>query len=63
MENSQFTRCGFFIKGRPDALLSSNGDNRFFECFTNADPSGWTDTDKNCGMSFIDDDTFQFTTV
>jgi hypothetical protein len=64
LENSQFTGCGFFIKGRPDASINSNGDNRFFSCFTNVDTGTFLGTgDKSCGFDFIDDDGLQFTTI
>jgi len=64
MENSQFTHCGFFIKGRPDASISTSNDNRFIGCFTNADTSTFVGTgDRSCGFDFIDDDTFQFTVI
>jgi len=36
--NSQFTRCGFMIKGRPDATILSNGDNRYIQCYSNETP-------------------------
>ena len=62
LENSQFSQCGFFIKGRPDAAINSNGDNKFFSCFTNVDTAGFLGAgDKSCGFDFIDDDTVQFT--
>jgi len=64
MENSQFDSCGFFIKGRPDATINSNGDNRFTSCFTNVDTGSFLGLgDKSCGFDFLDDDHFQFTTI
>ena len=64
IENSQFTGCGFFIKGRPDASISTSDDNRFVSCFTNVNTASFVGSgDRSCGFDFIDDDTFQFTTV
>lgn len=64
MENSQFTGCGFFIKGRPDASISTSDDNRFIGCFANEDTASFVGSgDRACGFDFIDDDTFQFTTI
>ncbi|HEY3250930.1 MAG TPA: hypothetical protein VGK25_07415 [Ignavibacteria bacterium] len=62
LENSQFLSCGLFIQGRPDASISSADNNRLIQCFGNEDGQFGLN-DVKCGGDFIDDDTFQFTTI
>lgn len=54
-ENSQFFHCGFWQRGTVTTLITSTGDNTFFNCLSNDDVTTYIALDKQIGFDMLDD--------